>query len=304
VQPSDLTAGDLIAPAVEVHLFDALGNVATNASDVVSLSIQNDPSGGWATLWGNTVAATNGIARFDSLSVDLPGSGYSLLGSSAGSASTSGSFDVGSAFRDLATDPSAVVLGTVSSCDNCSEALPGTFNQNFYGAWTTAPILVVSNGYLQAATGSASSQLGVVNRALPDTLAPRSIIAAYWDDLSPSVSGEVLYAPYSDPSHTGVVVHWRNVLRYSDIGSSVNVQVIYRWRNTGCAVGDEPGCSEIEFVMGPRILNSTPDGSFVIGVQDPTATIGYTVFNDEPGVYRDGLTITLSWDGQNYTRIR
>jgi hypothetical protein len=76
VQPVDATAGQAIAPAVEVTALDAQGNVATGFAGSVTLGITTGTSG--ATLTGATATATTGKATFAGLSIDKSGAGYTL----------------------------------------------------------------------------------------------------------------------------------------------------------------------------------------------------------------------------------
>ena len=83
VQPSDTEAGAVISPAVEVEIQDSSGDKITTASNEITMSIDNNPNAG--TLSGTTtVAAVGGVAIFDDLSIDMPGSGYTLRASTSG----------------------------------------------------------------------------------------------------------------------------------------------------------------------------------------------------------------------------
>jgi hypothetical protein len=74
--PTNTAAGSVIAPSVTVEILDAHDNRA-DASDAITLSIGNNPSGG--TLSGTlTQAADDGLATFDDLSIDQVGDGYTL----------------------------------------------------------------------------------------------------------------------------------------------------------------------------------------------------------------------------------
>jgi hypothetical protein len=79
--PSDTAAGQTISPAVTVVVVDQFGNgVTTDNTDMLTLSIGTNPSGGTlSALSGNlTVTVVNGVATFSDLSIDLAGMGYSL----------------------------------------------------------------------------------------------------------------------------------------------------------------------------------------------------------------------------------
>jgi hypothetical protein len=70
-----------IQPAVQVAVIDALGNRVTSYNGPVTIAIGHN--GGTlvaGTLSGTkTVNAVNGVATFADLSIDQPGSGYTLL---------------------------------------------------------------------------------------------------------------------------------------------------------------------------------------------------------------------------------
>src|SRR5205823_850762 len=83
VQPVSTTAGAAIAPAVQVTAQDGLGNTVPSFTGSVTVTLGNNPVAG--TLTGTTtVAATNGVASFASLSIDRAGSGYTLTAAATG----------------------------------------------------------------------------------------------------------------------------------------------------------------------------------------------------------------------------
>jgi hypothetical protein len=94
VQPTNTAAGGSITPAVEVTARDAFGNVATGFTGAVTLAIGANPGGG--TLSGaTTVTAVAGVARFEGVSIDKAGVGYTLVaGSGSLAGATSTPFDI------------------------------------------------------------------------------------------------------------------------------------------------------------------------------------------------------------------
>src|SRR5438094_244463 len=83
VQPTGTTAGAVITPAVQVTAQDGLGNTVPSFTGTVTVALGNNPVAG--TLTGTTtVAATNGVASFASLSIDRAGSGYTLTAAATG----------------------------------------------------------------------------------------------------------------------------------------------------------------------------------------------------------------------------
>ena len=77
-QPSNTALDSTIRPAITVYILDAFGNLIDNATNSISMVINNDPSSG-ATLFGQTgVPAVDGIATFDNLFIDEVGSSFTL----------------------------------------------------------------------------------------------------------------------------------------------------------------------------------------------------------------------------------
>ena len=95
-QPTDVAdTSTAIAPAVTVGAYDAGGNLKTGPIPI-TLAIGNDPAGG-STLGGTpTETSTAGVATFSDLTVDQPGSGFTLVASSGSlTPATSAPFNVG-----------------------------------------------------------------------------------------------------------------------------------------------------------------------------------------------------------------
>jgi len=94
VQPGTTAAGSPIAPAVQVAARDTFGNAATAFTGTVTLAIGTNPASG--TLSGTTaVAAVAGVATFSAVSINRPGTGYTLTATAAGlAAATTGAFSV------------------------------------------------------------------------------------------------------------------------------------------------------------------------------------------------------------------
>lgn len=97
VPPVNITAGASFGPALQVVARDALNNVATGFTGNITLAIGINPAAG--VLAGTTsVAATNGVATFPSVSIAKAASGYTLTASAAGlTLATSAAFDVSAA---------------------------------------------------------------------------------------------------------------------------------------------------------------------------------------------------------------
>lgn len=94
VQPSGGFTGTPFSPAVTVAIRDQFGNLITSATQSVTIALGANPGG--ATLSGTTtVAPVNGVATFSGLSIDKPGTGYTLTATAASlTAATSAGFNV------------------------------------------------------------------------------------------------------------------------------------------------------------------------------------------------------------------
>jgi alpha-tubulin suppressor-like RCC1 family protein len=79
VQPTAVTSGSTISPAVQVAVQDALGNTVTSSTVSVTLAITSGTGTSGAVLGGTlTQIAAGGVATFGSLSIDKAGTGYTL----------------------------------------------------------------------------------------------------------------------------------------------------------------------------------------------------------------------------------
>ncbi|MBI3947394.1 MAG: hypothetical protein HY321_15840 [Armatimonadetes bacterium] len=94
VQPGNAAAGAAIAPAVQVAVLDANGNMVPGATHNVTLAPGANPGG--AVLSGKlSVSAVDGIATFADLTLDKVGTGYTLAASASGlSGATSSTFAI------------------------------------------------------------------------------------------------------------------------------------------------------------------------------------------------------------------
>jgi hypothetical protein len=92
--PTSTTGGATITPAVSVEVEDANGNRVTSANNSITVAIGTNPGNG--NLGGTkTVAASSGLATFNTLSIDSAGTGYTLTASATGlTGATSGTFNV------------------------------------------------------------------------------------------------------------------------------------------------------------------------------------------------------------------
>ena len=92
--PVNTIAGAVITPPVTVLIEDVDGNLIATSTASVTLTIGTNPSAG---ILGGTVtrAAVAGVATFNNLTIDKPGTGYTLVASSGTlDPATSGAFNI------------------------------------------------------------------------------------------------------------------------------------------------------------------------------------------------------------------
>lgn len=93
VQPSNGTAGLVLAPPVTVTLRDAAGNIVTGATGAVTMSLGTNPTN--APLQGTlSVTPVAGLAVFADLRVDVAAAGYRLRATTAGIEGNSNTFAI------------------------------------------------------------------------------------------------------------------------------------------------------------------------------------------------------------------
>jgi hypothetical protein len=152
VQPSDVTAGVFVNPAVKVEVRDAGGNRVTTAANTVSIAIGTNAGGG--TLSGTTShAAASGVATFSNLSIDKSGTGYTLAATTNGlTGATSSGFTVSADGVDTGLSTLASSADTVGQCTtSCNPAFQTstvtvTVKDQFGNRIAGSPVVVSANG--------------------------------------------------------------------------------------------------------------------------------------------------------------
>jgi hypothetical protein len=94
VQPISTQAGASISPAVRVSVADSTGSTTLGYNGSVTIALGTNPGG--AHLSGTTVEpVSGGVATFNDLRLDQPGTGYTLVASASGlTGAASNPFDV------------------------------------------------------------------------------------------------------------------------------------------------------------------------------------------------------------------
>ena len=133
--PSGLLAGAPFTATVDAE--DAFGNVIPTFNGSVSLLLGGGTPGAGAALGGTvTVTAVNGVATFAGLTINLPGTGYTLDATGGGlTAGLSPLFDLTTDKLVVSTQPAALVaagspFGFVVSAQNAAGSVDTSFNGN------------------------------------------------------------------------------------------------------------------------------------------------------------------------------
>ena len=78
MQPTTTVAGSTISPAVQVAAQDDAGNTVAGFGTDITIALGNNPGGGMLS-GTKTVTPVNGVATFSTLSINNPGTGYTLV---------------------------------------------------------------------------------------------------------------------------------------------------------------------------------------------------------------------------------
>jgi GH35 family endo-1,4-beta-xylanase len=164
--PANPIAGVTLTPAPEVEVLDGSGNLLTNATSIVTLSLA---SANGATLSGTTtVAAANGVAIFPNLSINAAGSFIFSATSSGMSAVVSPAFNVTLptltvSVPDASIYATSTLTGTLALSVPPAKALTVTLVSTSPSAVTASSSVVIPAGqnsalftYTGMATGSST----------------------------------------------------------------------------------------------------------------------------------------------------
>ena len=164
-QPTATAANSTMTPAVTVQIEDQFGNVTTTGSDstrTVSLAIGNNPSSGTLT-GGAGVAAAAGMATFSSLSINNPGTGYTLVATSTGLTNptvTSNPFNINAA-NGSGTMTVSPITANAGSTGN-SFAFTFTANNGNFPSGSQVTLLVPAT-WTQPTTNAGAGNVVVAN---------------------------------------------------------------------------------------------------------------------------------------------
>jgi len=136
-QPGSASVGAVIAGPPTVAVRDAFGNTVLSSTTAITVTLAANPGGG--SLGGTaTRIATSGVAAFSDLTVDRPGTGYTLTATAAGlPAATSSAFTISSI--------TAGISGRISRASD-GQPVPGAVIDALQGSLVKASTTAATDG--------------------------------------------------------------------------------------------------------------------------------------------------------------
>ena len=285
-QPSNVTAGAAITPAVVVTAQDGLGNTVTSFTGQVSLALGNNPGGGTLS-GGGPVSAVAGVATFSNLTIDKAGTGYTLTAAATGAAAgTSAPFNVSPAAASqlvFVTQPSNSVAGSVIA-PAVQVAVRDAFGNTVTGAATAITVGLGANpggGTLSGTlTRNASGGIATFNDLSINVAASGYTLTASGGGL-PQVTSVAFDIQVGNGNKLAFVVQPSNALVGAPIAPAIQV-----------AVQDAAG-NTVPTSSDSIRLTLTPTSGGLSGTVGARAVNGIATFNDvRIGQAGTGYTLT------------
>lgn len=192
-------------------------------------------------------------------------------------------------------------LSSVSSCDDCSQLQTLSFSFPFYGTEYNS-INVSSNGYITFGGGYS----GYSNYPLPSSNMAPNLIAAFYDDLSTSYSGDIYFWDNGDSA----VIQFNAVGHYSYSGTytfqivlSSSGAITFNYKSlTGPVTSSTTGIQNSERTDGLNIAYNTAylrdSLSIRISQYEPWLTLSQTQGEVLPG---DTAKVAVMFNAQDLT---
>lgn len=148
---------------------------------------------------------------------------------------------------------------------------------------------IVSNGYAIVG-GGMSADVAFNNSGLPNTSAPKNILAPFWTDLNPAVGGAIRIGTLTDGANTWIVVDWNAVPNFGDATITNSFEL---W--IGITGDANPG-EDITFAYGD--VGAGDGGFLTVGAQDISGTVGATrYFNGVGTIPTNGTELRVITEG-------
>ena len=295
VQPSNVVAGASITPAVAVSVEDNQGNVVTTATNMVTVAIGTNPSGG--TLGGTlTVGAVAGVATFSNLSINKAGNGYTLTAGATGlTGTTSGMFNVtaGAATQLVFTKEPTNVVDNTSITPAVMVSVEDALGNVVTGATNTITVAISTNPASGTLSGT-SMVAAVAGVATFSNLSINNVGNGY--TLSASATGFTtitstafnVIVMVGPPAKLAFTVQPSNVVAGSSISPAVQVSVEDAGGNlvTGAT-------NSITVAIGTNPSSGTLSGTLMVVASGGVATFSNLSINKAG----NGYTLSASTTG-------
>jgi hypothetical protein len=296
VQPSATVAGVAITPAVQVEIRDQFGARLTTATGSVTVAIGTNPAGG--TLSGTrTVAAVNGVATFNGLSIGQVGAGYTLTASSSGlTGATSAGFNITAApvptALGFAVQPSNAGVGAAISPAVMVE-IRDQFGARIATATNTVTLAIGTNpaGGTLAGTTAVAAVNGVATFSdlSIDRAAAGYTLAATSSGLSGATSGAFTITAAPIATALGFAMQPSRVVAGAAITPAVQVEIRDQFgarlttatNSVTLTIGTNPGGGSLS---GPTTLTAVNGVATFSGLSIDHVGSGYTLAATSAGL--------------------
>lgn len=171
----------------------------------------------------------------------------------------------------------SAVGSSLAMSDETIVSVPLPFAFPFYGT-AHNQVRVCSNGYLTFGTGGSTW----TNTPIPNPDGPNSLIAPFWDDLTPGSTGSVYY--YYDEANNQFIVEYKNMSQW---GSTADLTFEVILRPNGAIV------YQYKTMIGDLT-------SATVGIENDTGTDGLQVVYNAPYI-EDGMAIAFAPVGKILT---
>ena len=150
--------------------------------------------------------------------------------------------------------------------------------------WTQVGIS--SNGYIVVGGSTGLSDNTAVNQQFPNAAQPNNVVAPFWTNLDPTVSGGVLLANVlTDGVASWLVLEWLNV---AEFGAPANRHTFQIWLGINNA-------EDIQLAYGPNTGNG--NGHLTVGAENRNGTSGGNYLFNPPGGPFDFTTLRVTTTG-------
>ncbi|HUB25249.1 MAG TPA: hypothetical protein VL992_07445 [Tepidisphaeraceae bacterium] len=284
-QPTGTATGAAIQPAVTVELQDAYGNVETNLSTPITLSLASGPAG--AVLGGTlTVNAQAGIATFANLSISEPGE-FSLRATASNvSIATSNVFTI----IPVASRLSFISQPTTETAGAGGAGLVLALTDSFGNVVTSDD----SDVTLSIAAGPAGATLGGTVTVAADNgvatfgnvlldISGSYTLTASAGGLTPATSEPITVTPAAAASML-IVQEPTSGTAGAAISPEVTVEVLDRFGNLATGYN-----ADITFGLA-----TSPSGAVLAGTDTSDVNNGLATFNDLVFVTAGGYTLAAT----------